>query len=154
MHLQDFKTRLRSALHISAFKLFLRKGMSQLIIILNNISWWLNCLDFYNSLAFLAIHWFKFKTFAKIADVRWPRELNALQLQKTHANRKSISKSRKHFHHFDSRWCKCSQHKQIKKHTAIAHNTTKYILFAARFFFGCVVSTCSVCVVKLRKSFP
>ncbi len=33
--------------------------------------------------------------------------------QKTHANRKSMSKSRKHFQHFDSRWCKCSQHKQI-----------------------------------------
>ncbi len=61
------------------------------------------------------------------------RELNALQLQKTHANRKSTSKSRKHFHQFDSRWCKCSQHKQIKKHTANAHSTTKYILFAARF---------------------
>ncbi len=34
-----------------------------------------------------------------------------------------------------------------------AHNTTKYILFAARFFFGCVVSIYSVCVVKLRKLF-
>ncbi len=34
-----------------------------------------------------------------------------------------------------------------------AHNTTKYILFAARFFFGCVVSICSVCVVKLTKGF-
>ncbi len=77
----------------------------------------------------------------------------ALQLQKTHANRKSTSKSRKYFHHFDSRWCKCSQHKQIKKHTANAHNTTKYILFAARFFFVCVVSICSVCVVKFRKLF-
>ncbi len=33
--------------------------------------------------------------------LRWPRELNALQLQKTHANRKSTSKSRKHFHQFD-----------------------------------------------------
>ncbi len=29
---------------------------------------------------------------------------------------------------------------------ANAHNTTKYILFAVRFFlFGCVVSICSVC---------
>ncbi len=53
--------------------------------------------------------------------LRWPRELNALQLQKTHAYRKSTSKSRKHLHQFDSRWCKCSQHKQIKKHTANAH---------------------------------
>ncbi len=49
----------------------------------------------------------------KMWNLRWPRELNALQLQKTYANRKSTSKSRKHFHHFDSRWCKCSQHKQI-----------------------------------------
>ncbi len=80
-------------------------------------------------------------------NIRWPRELNALQLQKTHANRKSTSKSRKHFHHFDSRCCKCSQRKQIKKHAANAHNTTKYILFAARFFFGCVVSICS-CVLS------
>ncbi len=36
----------------------------------------------------------------------------------------------------------------IKKHTANAHNTTKYILFAARFFFGCIVSICSVCVLS------
>ncbi len=43
--------------------------------------------------------------------LRWPRELNALQ--KTHANRKSIRRSRKHFHHFDSRCCKCSQHNQM-----------------------------------------
>ncbi len=57
--------------------------------------------------------------------LRWPRELNALQLQKTHANRKSTSKSWKHLHQFDSRCCKCSQHKQIKKRTANAHNTTK-----------------------------
>ncbi len=77
----------------------------------------------------------------------------ALQLQKTHANRKSTSKSRKRFHHFYSRWYKCSQHKQIKKHAANAHNITKYILFAAHFFFGCVVSICSVCVVKLTKVF-
>ncbi len=31
----------------------------------------------------------------KSSIVRWPRELNALQLQKTHANRKSTNKSRK-----------------------------------------------------------
>ncbi len=49
----------------------------------------------------------------KVLALRWPRELNALQLEKTHANRKSSRKSRKHFHHFDSRWCKCSQHNQI-----------------------------------------
>ncbi len=36
---------------------------------------------------------------------------------------------------------------------ANAHNIAKYILFAARIFFGCVVSVCSVCVVKLRKLF-
>ncbi len=47
----------------------------------------------------------------------------ALQIQKAHANRKSTSKSRKHLHQFDSRCCKCSQHKQIKKRTANAHNT-------------------------------
>ncbi len=28
-----------------------------------------------------------------------------------------------------------------------------FVLFAARFFFGCVVSVCSVCVVKFRKLF-
>ncbi len=28
---------------------------------------------------------------------------------------------------------------------ANAHNTTKYILFAARFFFGCAVSICTIC---------
>ncbi len=49
-----------------------------------------------------------FKKLLNVCIPRWPRELNALQLQKTHANRKSTSKSRKHFHHFDSRWCKNS----------------------------------------------
>ncbi len=45
-----------------------------------------------------------------IWNVRWPRELNTLlHLQKTHANRKSTSKSRKLLHQFDSRCCKCSQ---------------------------------------------
>ncbi len=88
---------------------------------------------------------------------RWPRELNALQLQKTHANRKSTSKSRKHIHHFDSRWWKCSQHKQIKKHTANAHNTTKYILFGAQpllvvlwAFAACVMSTWGSCFLTCR----
>ncbi len=38
----------------------------------------------------------------------WLRELKVAQLQRTHANRK-----RKHIHQFDSRYCKCSQHKQI-----------------------------------------
>ncbi len=41
------------------------------------------------------------KCFFMSNKLRWPRELNALQLQKTHANRKSTSKSRKHFHQFD-----------------------------------------------------
>ncbi len=50
-----------------------------------------------------------------------------------------------------------SEYMQIEK--APARNalqmltTTKYILFAARFFFGCVVSICSMCVVKLTKVF-
>ncbi len=118
------------------------------------------------------------------AFLRWPRELNVLQLQKTHANRKSTSKSRNRFHHFDSRWCKCSQHKQIKKHCKCSqHNQIHFICSAFLFlvvlwafapsnvccqidesvflicrcffylqrvsFFGCVVSICSVCVVKL-----
>ncbi len=96
----------------------------------------------------------------------------ALQLQKTHANRKSTSKSRKHFHHFDSRWCKCSQHNQIQficsaflfwlccEHLRCQIDESVFLicrcffLFAARFFFGCVVSICSICVVKLMKVFP
>ncbi len=70
------------------------------------------------------------------------------QLHKTHANRKSTSKSRKHFHHFDSRWCKCSQHKHIKKHTANAHNTTK-TFYLQRVSFLVVLWAC----VKLTKVF-
>ncbi len=86
--------------------------------------------------------------------LRWPRELNALQLQKTHANRKSTSKSRKHFYHFDSRWYKCSQHKQIKKHAANAHNTTKYILFAACLFIWVVLWAFAACAMSnWRKCF-
>ncbi len=41
-------------------------------------------------------------------------KLSFKKLQKTHANRKSSSKSRKHLHQFESRCCKCSQHNQIK----------------------------------------
>ncbi len=62
---------------------------------------------------------YHFLDYWKQSFVGWPRELNALQLQKTHVNRKSTSKSRKHLHQFDSRCCKCSH------------------------LFGCVVSICS-----------
>ncbi len=41
------------------------------------------------------------------------RELKALQLQKTHENRKSTSKLRKHLHHFDGTYA------------ANAHNTKR-----------------------------
>ncbi len=68
------------------------------------------------------------------ALLRWLRELNALQLQKTHANRKSTSKSRKHLQ-FDSRCSKCSQHKQMKN-------------FICSTFLFLVVY---LCVVKLTK---
>ncbi len=64
----------------------------------------------------------KNKCIVFLKHVRWPREINVLQLQKTHANRKSTSKARKHLHQFDSRCCKCTQHKQIKRHAANAHN--------------------------------
>ncbi len=57
----------------------------------------------------------EYETINLISQVRWPRELNALQLQKIHANSKSTSKSRKQLHQLDSRWCKCLQPKQIKK---------------------------------------
>ncbi len=50
-----------------------------------------------------------------MSELRWPRELNALLLHKTRANRKSTSKSRKHLHQFDSKWRKGSQHKKINK---------------------------------------
>ncbi len=48
------------------------------------------------------------------AKVKWPRELNVLQLKKTNANRKSTSKLREHLHQFDNT---CA---------ANTHNTTKY----------------------------
>ncbi len=116
------------------------------------------------------IHIFIYMYIISILDwvTHWPRELNALQLQKTQANRKGTSKSRKHFHHFDRRWYKCSQHKQIKKHDANAHNITKYILFAARFFSGLccehlqhvrcqieeVVSLICMCFLKMQRVEP
>ncbi len=57
---------------------------------------------------------------------------------RTHANSKSTSKSRKHFHHFDSRWCKCSQHKQIKKHRKCSqHNQIHFICSAFLFWWCC-----------------
>jgi len=70
-----------------------------------------------------------------------------MQIEKAPANKKN-------HHQFDSRFFKCSQHKQI------------IFLFAVRFLvwlcceylqhislFVCVVSICSACVVKLMKLF-
>ncbi len=65
--------------------------------------------------------------FWKRSLIWWPRELNALQIEK------NTCKLRKHLHQFDSRCCKCSQHNQIKKRTA------------NKILFGCVVSICSTC---------
>ncbi len=93
-------------------------------------------------------HWrFSGKVFLK-HYLRWLRELNVLQLQKTHANRKSTSKSRKDFHQFDSRWWKCSQHKQMKKHTENAHNKC----YLQRVCFLVVLWAFAACVVKLTKA--
>ncbi len=69
----------------------------------------------------------------------WLRELNALQLQKTHANIKSTSKLRKHLYQFDNTCaanahntnkethCKCSQHTHTQKerNAQVAQTTTK-----------------------------
>ncbi len=57
-------------------------------------------------------------------------------------NRKSTSKSRTHFHNFDSRWYKCSQHKQIKKRCKCSqHNQIHFICSA----FLCLVVLLCVC---------
>ncbi len=84
----------------------------------------------------------------KVLALRWPRELNALQLQKTHANRKSTSKSRKHFHHFDSRWCKCSQHNQI--HFICSAFLFLVVLWA---FVACALSNWRKCFLNLQVFF-
>ncbi len=55
----------------------------------------------------------------KRSILRWPRELNALQLQKTHAHRKNTCKLRKQLNQFDNT---CA---------ANAHNTTKQKKHAA-----------------------
>ncbi len=65
------------------------------------------------------------------ALLRWLRELNALQLQKTHANRKSTSKSRKHL----QLWQQVLQ--------MLTTQTNEEFYFAAHFFFWlciCVLS--------------
>ncbi len=89
----------------------------------------------------------------------WPRELNVLQLQKTNANRKSTSKSRKHHHQFDNtlnmtqhnmlttqtnkeRQCKSSQHNQIKM-CFLVWLCCEYLQCSS--LFVCVVSICSAC---------
>ncbi len=74
-------------------------------------------------------------------SLRWPRELNALQLQKTHANRKMHEQIKKTF---SSVW------QQIVK--MLTTQTNKLYLQRV-YFFSCVVSICSACVVKLRKLF-
>ncbi len=86
--------------------------------------------------------------------LRWPRELNALQLQKTHANKKSTSKLRKHLHCFDSTHA-ANPHNTCKLRNAQQMLTTQPNTFYLQrvSFFGCVVSICSVCVIKLTKVF-
>ncbi len=59
------------------------------------------------------------------AKVKWPRELNVLQLKKTNANRKSTSKLREHLHQFDNT-CAANTHNQIQKCTANTHSATKF----------------------------
>ncbi len=72
-----------------------------------------------------------------------------LQLQKTYANRKSTSKSRKHLHQFDSRCCKCSQHKQIKNFICSAFLCLVVLwVFAAR-----VLSNWWSCFLNLQAFF-
>ncbi len=77
--------------------------------------------------------------------VRWPRELNALQLQKTHTNRKSTSKSRKHLMLITKTnketHCKCSQHNQIKN------------FICSAFLYLVVLWAFAARVVKLMKLF-
>ncbi len=83
----------------------------------------------------------------KWSILRWPRELNALQLQKTHANRKNTSKLRKQLNQFDN------------TRAANAHNTTKqrnalpikcFIWLCCEhlqsvYLLVCVVSICCTC---------
>ncbi len=74
--------------------------------------------------------------------LQWPRQLNALQLQKTHANRKSTSKSRKH-HQFNSRCCKCSQHNQINNCICSAFICLVVLwVFAVHFFIWLQLVCC------------
>ncbi len=84
--------------------------------------------------------------------LRWPRELNALQLQKTHANRKSTSKSQKHLNQFDSRCCKILTTQTNKDLICSAF----LYLVALWVFSALVLSNCEVvflicmCVLKLQ----
>ncbi len=88
---------------------------------------------------------------ASATFVRWLRELNALQLQKTHANRKSTSKSGKHLHQFDSRWCKCSQHIVVSICSVCVVKLTKVVfLICRRFFFICCAFLFGLCCEHLQ----
>ncbi len=53
-----------------------------------------------------------FRVLCLNALIRWPRELNALQIEK------NTCKKRKQLPQFDKTRCKCSQHNQIKKRAA------------------------------------
>ncbi len=100
-----------------------------------------------SSTSWMVWGWVNFKQIFNF--VRWPRELNALQLQKTHANRKSTSKSRKHLHQFDSKCCKCSQHNQIKNFICSAFLCLVVLwAFAAR-----VLSNWWSCLLNLQVFF-
>lgn len=61
--------------------------------------------------------------------VLWPRELNSLQLKKTHAKKQkkqNTSILRKRLHEFDNTCCKYSKHNQVQKHSAKLHKRPKY----------------------------
>ncbi len=90
--------------------------------------------------------WFQI---SRLFYIWWLRELNALQLQKAHANRKSPSKSRKHLHQFDSRCCKCSQHNQIKNFIC----STFLCLVVLWAFVACVLSNWWSCFLNLQVFF-
>ncbi len=51
----------------------------------------------------------------------------------------------KTFHHFDSRWCKCSQHKHIQKHCKCSqHKQIHFICSAFLFWLCCEHVRCQI----------
>ncbi len=81
----------------------------------------------------------------RVSGPPWrPLEYTVDERAQRTATSENTCKSRKHLHQFDSRSCKCSQHKQRNALQILITQPNKEFYLQCVYLFGCVVSICSV----------